>query len=126
MGRSVIAVILLALAAPAYAKTHKDSFDVPCATLWTAVKDTVRDSGKYIVVSVDEADMTASYSMGSVFTSKRVNSVSLAPQGSSCEMQTQTSFSGFVNNDARDFKTRVEKSLSKLRETAPASPPPSK
>lgn len=121
MNRILIAVIILAFVTPAYGKTHKDEFSVPCSTLWPAVKDTVRNSGKYIVVSIDEAEMTASYSMGSVFTSKRINSVSLDSQSGSCEMRTQTAFSGLVNNDAADFKARVEKSLAKLQSASPTA-----
>jgi hypothetical protein len=120
MNRLIIAIVLLTLAAPAYAKTHKDNFDVPCSTLWKAVKDTIRNSGKYIVVSIDEPDMTASYSIGSILTSKRVNSVSLNPKSNGCEMQTQTSYSGLVNNDAGDFKKRVEDSLAKMKSDTPA------
>ena len=39
---------------------------------------------------------------------------------SSCEMVTQSGYSGLGNNDAGDFKKRVDASLAKLQ----ASPPP--
>jgi len=43
---------------------------------------------------------------------KRTNSVVLNRRGdTTCEMQTQTAFSGLAHNDAGAFKKRVEKSL---------------
>lgn len=68
--------------------------------------------------------MTASYNIGGNLTGKRVNTVLLNPQGSGCEMQIQTAFSGLVNSDAADFKKRVDDSLAKLP-AAPAEAPAS-
>jgi hypothetical protein len=101
--------LLSAFAMPALAKTHKDVFEVPCSVLWPAIKDTLRNSG------IDNTEMTASYNIGGILTGKRINSVVLNSQENNCEMQTQTSYSGLVNNDAGDLKTRVQASLAKLR-----------
>jgi hypothetical protein len=46
----------------------------------------------------------------------------LNAQEDSCEMQVQTAFSGIGNNDAGDFKKRVDTSLSKLQASTPAAP----
>jgi hypothetical protein len=64
--------------------------------------------------------MTASYNIGGNLTGKRINTVLLNAQGDSCEMQIQTAFSGLGNNDAGDFKKRVDESLAKLKGTPPA------
>jgi hypothetical protein len=93
--------------------------------LWPAVKDTLRNSGKYGILGLDSSEMTATYSMaiGSI-GQKRVNSVVLNVKGdSSCEMQTQSGFGGLGNNDAGDFKKRVDESLAKQPASQPAPSP---
>jgi hypothetical protein len=117
-----IVTLLLCITIPAEAKTHKDTFNVPCATLWPAIKDTLRNSGKYGIISITNDEMTASYNIGGNLTGKRVNTVLLNTVPTGCEMQVQTAFSGFVNNDASDFKTRVDASLAKLKAAADAKP----
>lgn len=119
----VLVLSLLALLTTSHAKTHKDTYAVPCKTLWPAVKDTLRNSGKYGILSIDGTEMTASYIMGGNITAKRINSVVLNTQGSGCEMQVQTAFSGLVNNDAGDFKKRVDESLQKLTPPTLAADP---
>ena len=113
--------LLLSLAVPALAKTHHDLFNVPCSAVWPAVKDTLRNSGKYGIVSIVNEEMTASYNIGGTLTGKRMNTVLLNSQGDNCDMQIQTAFSGIGNNDASDFKKRVDESLLKLK-TTPSTP----
>jgi len=117
MKRIIIVILLLALASPAFASTHRDVFNVPCNELWRAVKDTLRNSGKYGIIAIDNAEMTASYNMGGNLMAKRVNSAVLNSKdnGASCELQIQTAYSGLVNNDAGDMKKRVDESLTKLK-----------
>lgn len=119
MKRSVLLILLLSLAAPAFASTHKEVYNVPCNELWRALKDTLRNSGKYGIIAIDNAEMTASYNMGGNLTGKRINSAVLnnKENGASCELQVQTAFSGLANNDAGDLKKRVEESLAKLKST---------
>ena len=127
MKRAVLALPIVALilssAIPADAKTHKESYTIPCSTLWPAIKDTLRNSGKYGIISITNDEMTASYNIGGSLTGKRTNTVLLNPAGTGCEMQIQTAYSGFVNNDASDFKTRVDASLAKLKAAPPATDP---
>ena len=106
MKRVVISILLLFTAIPALASTHKDMFNVPCNELWRAVKDTLRNSGKYGIIGIDNNEMTASYNMGGNLTGKRINSAVLNSKdnGANCELQVQTAFSGLVNNDFGDFK----------------------
>ena len=114
MKRFVLLILLLTLALPALAKTHKDVYNVPCSVLWPAVKDTLRNSGKYGILGIDNEEMTASFNIGGSLGGKRTNSVVLNSRGeNTCEMQIQTAYSGLVNNDAGDFKKRVEESLAK-------------
>jgi len=106
------ASVLAGLGAVAFAKTHRDKFPVSCNVLWLAVKDAVRESGKYGILGIDDTEMTVSYNTGGTLGGKRTNSVVLNRRGdTTCEMQTQTAFSGLAHNDAGTFKKRVEKSL---------------
>lgn len=128
MKRFVIAFLLLTLSAPVFASTHKENYTVPCNELWRALKDTLRNSGKYGIISITDSEMTASYNIGGNLTGKRVNSAILNSKddGKGCEMQIQTAYSGLVNNDAGDMKKRVDESLAKLKsEPLPAATAPS-
>ena len=60
MKKIVLVILLLTLAAPGFASTHKDSYNVPCSELWAALKDTLRNSGKYGIIAIDNVEMTAS------------------------------------------------------------------
>ncbi len=119
----VVVLMLLTVAGPAFAKTHKENYSVSCTVLWAAVKDTLRNSGKYGIIGIDSTEMTASFNIGGTLTGKRINSVVLNGKGDACEMQVQTAFSGLANNDAGDFKKRVDESLAKQQAAPPPAPP---
>jgi len=116
--------MLLVGAVSSFAKTHKAMYAVSCSVLWPAVKDTLRNSGKYGILGLVDTEMTATYSMGiGSIGQKRVNSVVLNVKGdNSCEMVVQSGYSGFTNDDAGDFKKRVDKSLVQLQQSPPAAP----
>lgn len=116
------ALFTLAITVPAVAKTHKDTYPIACSALWPAIKDTLRNSGKYGIISITNDEMTASYNIGGALTGKRVNTVLLNTIPTGCEMQIQTSYSGLVNNDASDFKSRVDASLVKLKDAGQSAP----
>ena len=115
-------IVLLVASASTFAKTHNDTFNVSCSELWPAVKDTLRNSGKYGIIGIDNSEMTASYNIGGYLGGKRINSLVLNGKGNSCELQVQTSYSGMTHNDAGDLKERVEKSLAKLKESKGSTP----
>jgi hypothetical protein len=117
MKRIVVSILLALTAIPSFGSTHKDTLNVSCPELWRAVKDTLRNSGKYGIISIDDKELTASYNIGGNLTGKRINSAVLNDKdnGASCELQVQTAFSGMVNNDYGDFKKRVDDSLAKLK-----------
>ncbi len=122
MRRFAVVLMLLIVAGPSFAKTHRDMYSVPCSGLWPAVKDTLRNSGKYGILGIDNSEMTASFVIGGTLTGKRINSVVLNAKGDSCEMQVQSAYSGLGNNDAGDFKKRVDDSLAKQQPAAPPAP----
>jgi hypothetical protein len=84
---AMMSLLLPILVLPSFAKTHKDMYSVPCNTLWLAVKDTLRNSGKYGILGMDSTEMTASYTMGiGAVGQKRINSVVLnAKRGTSAK-----------------------------------------
>jgi hypothetical protein len=116
----VVALMLLIVAGSSFGKTHSDMYSVPCSTLWTAVKDALRNSGKYGILGIDNAEMTASFVIGGSLGGKRINSVVLNAKGDTCELQTQTAFSGLAHNDAGDFKKRVDEAMAKQQGSQPA------
>jgi len=119
---AVLALMLSIVAGPSFAKTHKDLYSVPCSTLWPAVKDTLRNSGKYGILGIDNTEMTASFIIGSTLSGRRVNSAVLTAKGDSCEMQVQSTYSGLTHHDAEDFKARVDASLAQKQPSQPAPP----
>ena len=110
---AVVTLMLLIAAGPSFAKTHKDMYSMQCSALWPAVKDALRNSGKYGILGIDNTEMTASFVIGGTLSGKRINSVVLNAKGDTCEMQVQTAYSGLVHNDEGDFKKRVDESLAK-------------
>ncbi len=125
MKHTLAAIALLscvAVSSPGFAKTHKDDYDVPCAKLWKAVKDTLRNSGKYGIVGISDEEMTASYIIGGGLGGKRINSLVLNPNGNGCELQDQTAYSGLAHNDAGDLRKRVDASLAALDSPTPTTP----
>jgi len=125
MKRFVFVTVLLSfVAVPSFCKTHKEMYQVSCKVLWSAVKDTLRNSGKYGILAISDSEMTASYNIGGTLTGKRVNTVVLNEKSEGCEMQVQTAYSGLGNNDEGDFKKRVDESLAKQQpQPAPAKKP---
>src|SRR5208283_3070608 len=110
-----LTLALLVVAAPSFAKTHNEMYPVACSVLWPAVKDTLRNSGKYGIIGIDNTEMTASYNIGGALGGKRINSLVLNEKGTGCELQVQTAYSGLIHNDEGDFRKRVEDSLAKLK-----------
>ena len=78
---AVVTLMLLIGAGPSFAKTHKDMYSMQCSVLWPAVKDTLRNSGKYGILGIDNTEMTASFVIGGTLSGKRINSVVLNAKG---------------------------------------------
>jgi hypothetical protein len=117
------ALLLTVFALPGFSKTHKVTYPNACSEVWTSVKDTLGNAENYTVKLTDEAHMTASYGVkhsahvtvtGAL--RQRNNTVSLSSQGSGCEMQVQSNYSGFEHNDAGDFSKRVNEALAKRKD----------
>jgi hypothetical protein len=123
----VAAFLLLVLSVPAFGKTYKTTYPVPCDEVWAAVKDTLSNpDNHYDVQASDDTQMHADYdvkhaahvTVTGVFL-QRQNHVTLVSKGSVCEMQVVSNFSGWEHTDRADFKKRVDESLVKLKEAKP-------
>ena len=79
----VVALMSAILAAPSFGKSHKDTYPVACSELWAAVKDTIGNPANYSIISTDNKEMTASYSIAGALR-KRTNSLVLNSRGTSC------------------------------------------
>lgn len=128
--RFLIAVLLtLPFVLPAYAKTYKGSFPVPCNDMWPAVKAVLSQADLYDVAATDDAAMHADYDVkhqahvtitGAIL--QRQNHVSLKTKGSGCEMDVVSNFSGWEHNDQGDFRKRVEEAIENQQAAPPAQP----
>ena len=125
----VVALLSLALALPAFGKTSKSTYPVPCSELWGAVKDVLGNAENYTVEESSDTLMSATYKVkhaahvtvsGAVL--QRANHVALVSKGAECELQVKSNYSGFEHNDSGDFRKRVEESFAKLKEPKPAEP----
>ncbi len=125
----VVALMSLALALPAFGKSHKNSYSFPCSQVWSAVKDTLGNAENYAKVELNETTMTAAYHVkhaahvtvtGAVL--QRTNHVALESKGAACEMKIGSNYSGFEHNDADDFKKRVDDVLAKMNAGTPSEP----
>jgi hypothetical protein len=126
---AVVVLILFALALPAYGKTYKSTYPIPCSQLWSGVKDTLSNPDGYKVAESDDAQVHASYDVkhavhadisGAVL--QRTNHVTLVGKGTGCEMQVVSNWSGWGHDDKGDFKKRVDESLVKLKAAPPSQP----
>ena len=126
---AVVTLMSLALALPAFGKTSKSTYPVPCGELWGAVKDVLSVAENYEVQESDDTLMAAAYKVkhnvhvtvsGAVL--QRTNHVALVSKGAECEMQVKSNYSGFEHDDSGDFKKRVEESFAKLKAAKAAEP----
>ena len=119
----------LAVALPAFGKSHKSSYSFPCSEVWSAVKNTLANAENYGKVELNETTMTAAYhvkhaahiSVGGAVL-QRTNHVALETNGAACEMKIGSNYSGIEHNDADDFKKRVDDALAKMKATTPSEP----
>ena len=125
----VVALILLALALPAFGKTSKTTYPAPCSEVWGAVKNVLSNAENYNVEESNDTLMTASYKVKHAVhvtitgaALQRTNHVALVSKGAECEMQVKSNYSGFEHDDSGDFRKRVEESFATLKGAKPAEP----
>jgi hypothetical protein len=124
---AVVGVLALVSALPAFGKTYKTTYPVACGQVWSAVKDTLSNPENYSVAETQDALMTAKYDVKhsahvniSGAALQRQNKVTLVSEGTGCQMQVVSNYSGWEHNDQGEFKRRVEEAMAKAK-TAPAA-----
>jgi hypothetical protein len=125
----VLALMSICLALPSFGKTYKSTYPVACSEVWSAVQETLNVPDNYNVVEIDPALMTATYDVKhsahvniSGAALQRKNHVALVTEGTGCQMQVVSNYSGWEHNDQGDFKKRVDEALAKPKATAPVQP----
>lgn len=131
----IFALLIVALALPAFGKHYKNTYPVACTEIWPAVNETLSNKENYDIVEKDDAKMTATYDVKhQVHTNisgallQRKNKVELLPKGTGCELDVVSNYSGWEHDDQGDFKKRVDEAMTKpktapaAQATAPASP----
>ena len=128
----VLTIVILVVAMPTAGKTYKNTYPVACSQIWPAVKTVLSVQDNYTVEQSDDAMMTATYDVkhqahvnisGAIL--QRKNKVTLVTQGTGCQMQVVSNYSGWEHNDQGDFKTRVDEALANPNAkpaTTPAQP----
>ncbi len=126
----VVLALLFCVALPALGRTTKNTYPIACNDLWSAVKAVLSNPDDYTVTSNDDSKWTASYDVKhTVHTNisgallQRTNKVTLVTQGTGCQMQVVSNYSGWEHNDRNDFVNRVNDALAKQQgATKPAEP----
>ncbi len=127
---AVVGLLSLVVALPAFGETYRYTYSVACSDLWPAVKDALSDPANYQVKSSDDKKMTASYKVNhSIHVTitetvlQRTNKVTLVTEGTGCQMQVVSNYSGVEHDDRGDFKKRVDDALAKLQTPKPPESP---
>ena len=112
--------LLLSSVPAALAASHETSYSSSCNELWPAVKEVISNPENYKMVSSDDAKWTAFYDVKhkvhlsiSGAVAQKTNQVTLVAQGTGCQMQVNSSFSGLTHDDQGDFVKRVNEALAK-------------
>ena len=116
MKNFILACALVLTAAPMFGQVQVYSYAMPCDALWPALKDTVRNSGKYAPLLLDSKEMVASFAISSIEGGFGIKSAVLDSTPSGCSLRVVSPGLGIDNGD---FKKQVDKSLPKLKLPAP-------
>ncbi len=113
----ITSFLMLIIAAPSLAKS-RDVYPVSCDDLWTAVKASLASPRDYGILSMNEVEQKASFTIiGSltVYTDK----VALTAKDGGCAMKATFIQEGPDDSDWRQFHHRLERSLAKLQAAKP-------
>jgi hypothetical protein len=105
-------IFLLALAVPAFAKSHNEKQPIACSDLWPAVTQALHNAGNYRVLAMNDEEMRANFIVvGALFS--QTDMVHLKPRNSGgCQLQLRIGFTGADDDWA--FRSRVNRAFKKL------------
>jgi hypothetical protein len=123
---AVVILLFVLFSIQAFGASHESTYPNSCNELWPAVKAVIGNPDNYKLINSDDAKWTASYDVKhkvhlsvSGAVAQRTNHVTLVTQGSGCQMQVESSFSGVTHDDQGDFKKRVDEALAKQEPAKP-------
>jgi hypothetical protein len=108
---------LLVVAASALAKP-RDVYPVSCNDLWAAVHDTLDNPHNYGIVSINDIEQKASFTVVGNLTAY-TDKVALTAKDGGCAMNAAFLEVGPDNSDWLQFHHRLAKSLAKLQAAKP-------
>jgi hypothetical protein len=108
---------LLVVAAPALANS-KDVYPVSCGDLWAAVHDTLDNPHNYVILSMNDVERKASFTVVGNLTAY-ADSVALTAKDGGCAMKATFLEVGADDSDWRQFHHRLERSLAKFQAAKP-------
>jgi len=108
---SIVFVVLLSV--PALAKP-RDVFPGPCDNVWAAVTATLSDGRNYGIVSLDDLNKRAAFTVIGDLT-VRTDKVTLIPTDGGCQMKLVITQIGSDNSDERCFRGRLKRSMARLQ-----------
>jgi hypothetical protein len=113
----IASFFLLLVAAPALAQ-QRDVYPVSCDDLWAAVHDTLDNPHNYGILSMNDVERRASFTVVGNLTAY-TDRVALTAKGSGCAMTAAFLEVGPDNSDYLQFHHRLARSLAKLQAGKP-------
>jgi hypothetical protein len=109
----ILSVFFLVVVAPAVAKSA-DAYPVSCNDLWAAVTDTLSNPHNYGILSKNDLDLKASFTViGNL--NPYTDRVALTAKDGGCTIKTTILEVGSDNTDWLQFHRRIAQSLAKLQ-----------
>jgi len=114
MPRVFSVLLALFVAVPAYAKSKRDVYPMPCDVLWSAVKNTLENPKDYGLLAVNDLTLRASFMVVGNLV-RYTDRVALSEEDGSCRMDLRMLQVGPDNSDERGFRHRLKRSLAKVQ-----------
>lgn len=116
----VLIMFVVLLSVPALAKP-RDVFPGACDNVWAAVSATLADGRNYGIVSIDDLNRRAYFTVIGDLT-VRTDKVTLVSVDGGCQMKLVVTQIGSDNSDERCFRNRLKKAMARLQAVKPLMP----
>jgi len=113
----IASFFLLVVTAPALAKS-RDVYPVSCGDLWAAVHDTLDNPHNYVILSMNDVERRASFTVVGNLTAYTDKLALTATEGG-CTMKATILQVGAADSDWRQFHHRLGRSLAKVQAAKP-------
>jgi hypothetical protein len=110
MRQTFIALAVLVVASPAFAKPRLKTYQVSCDHVWAAVK-IASAPPHYNFAQLDDAQKKGMISTGNDFSGKRYLDITLTGSGETCTVAVGGQYSGIAHDDKGDLYKRIDEAL---------------